>query len=64
MTTDPSLRSVAESVPIDWGAVRTHLAAHGHRLDADPVDGVALVYRPPSQAAAGLRVHAMFIRPI
>lgn len=36
MTTDTGLRSVADSVPIDWEAVRTHLAANGHTLDRDP----------------------------
>lgn len=36
MTTDTGLRSVADSVPIDWEAVRAHLAANGHRLDRDP----------------------------
>jgi aminoglycoside phosphotransferase (APT) family kinase protein len=30
---------------LDWGAVRTYLATHGHRLDADP---------PPRQFAGGL----------
>ena len=43
--TQAELRSVAESVPLDWTAVRTHLAAHGMRLDADP---------PPRQFAGGL----------
>jgi aminoglycoside phosphotransferase (APT) family kinase protein len=35
--TETDLRTAAESVPLDWGAVRTHLATHGHRLDADPL---------------------------
>lgn len=42
---DHELRSAQDSVPIDWEAVRTHLAAHGHRLDNDP---------PPRQFAGGL----------
>ena len=42
---DTELRSAQDSVPIDWEAVRTHLAAHGHRLDRDP---------PPRQFAGGL----------
>jgi aminoglycoside phosphotransferase (APT) family kinase protein len=45
VTTDTGLRSAAESVPLDWAAVRAHLAAYGHRLDADP---------PPRQFAGGL----------
>src|SRR4051794_5949164 len=45
VTTDTGLRSAAESVLLDWEAVRTYLAAHGHRLDADP---------PPRQFAGGL----------
>jgi aminoglycoside phosphotransferase (APT) family kinase protein len=45
VTTDPGLRSAAESVPIDWAAVGAHLAAHGHRLDDTP---------PPRQFAGGL----------
>ncbi len=45
MTPETGLRSAAESVPLDWAAVRRHLAAHGHRLDADP---------PPRQFAGGL----------
>ena len=36
MTTETGLRSAAESVQLDWGAVRTYLAAHGHRLETDP----------------------------
>jgi aminoglycoside phosphotransferase (APT) family kinase protein len=42
---DPALRSTADSVPLDWNAVRTHLATHGHILDPDP---------PPRQFAGGL----------
>jgi aminoglycoside phosphotransferase (APT) family kinase protein len=42
---ETGLRSAADSVPLDWGAVRLYLAAHGHRLDADP---------PPRQFAGGL----------
>ncbi len=42
---EPGLRSQADSVPLDWHAVGAHLAAHGHRLDADP---------PPRQFAGGL----------
>lgn len=42
---DPELRSAQDSVPIDWQAVRTHLAAHGLRLDEAP---------PPRQFAGGL----------
>jgi aminoglycoside phosphotransferase (APT) family kinase protein len=45
VTTENGLRSAADSVPLDWDAVRTYLAAHGHRLDADP---------PPRQFAGGL----------
>ncbi len=45
MTTETGLRSAAESVPLDWGAVRAHLASHGHRLDDEP---------PPRQFAGGL----------
>ncbi len=45
MTTETGLRSAAESVPLDWEAVRAYLAAHGHRLDAEP---------PPRQFAGGL----------
>jgi len=45
VASETSLRSAAESVPLDWAAVRTYLAAHGHRLDADP---------PPRQFAGGL----------
>ena len=43
--TPADLRTPAESVPLDWGAARVHLAAHGLRLDADP---------PPRQFAGGL----------
>lgn len=42
---ETELRSPEDSVPIDWGAVRAHLAGHGHRLDDDP---------PPRQFAGGL----------
>ncbi len=42
---EPGLRSQADSVKLDWTAVRAHLAAHGHRLDTDP---------PPRQFAGGL----------
>ena len=42
---DAGLRSQADSVPLDWNAVRAHLAAYGHRLDTDP---------PPRQFAGGL----------
>jgi aminoglycoside phosphotransferase (APT) family kinase protein len=45
MVPETELRSPGDSVPIDWGAVRTHLAAHGHRLDDDP---------PPRQFSGGL----------
>jgi aminoglycoside phosphotransferase (APT) family kinase protein len=43
--TETGLRSAAESVALDWHAVRLHLAAHGRRLDPDP---------PPRQFAGGL----------
>jgi aminoglycoside phosphotransferase (APT) family kinase protein len=43
--TEAGLRSTAESVSLDWDAVRSHLATHGHRLDAEP---------PPRQFAGGL----------
>ncbi len=43
--TPAEVRSPRESVPLDWAAVRRHLAAHGMRLDADP---------PPRQFAGGL----------
>lgn len=39
------LRSSAESVPLDWPALRDHLARHGHRLEIEP---------PPRQFAGGL----------
>lgn len=39
------VRSPQESVPIDWEAIRTYLAAHGLRLDRDPL---------PRQFAGGL----------
>ena len=45
MTPETGLRSAAESVPLDWEAVRAHLAEHGHRLDAEPL---------PRQFAGGL----------
>ncbi len=45
MTPETGLRSAAESVPLDWAAVRAHLAEHGHRLDAEPL---------PRQFAGGL----------
>lgn len=45
MATEAGLRSVAESVPLDWDAVGAYLAAHGHRLDAEPA---------PRQFAGGL----------
>ena len=39
------VRPPEQSVPLDWDAVRAHLAAHGLRLDDDP---------PPRQFAGGL----------
>ena len=39
------LRTAGESVPLDWEAVRAHLAGHGLTLDRDP---------PPRQFAGGL----------
>jgi aminoglycoside phosphotransferase (APT) family kinase protein len=39
------VRLPEHSVPLDWDAVRTHLATHGLRLDHDP---------PPRQFAGGL----------
>ena len=39
------VRSSEDSVPLDWNAVRAHLAAHGLRLAHDP---------PPRQFAGGL----------
>ena len=45
MTTETGLRSTADSVKLDWGAVAAYLAAHGHRLETDP---------PPRQFAGGL----------
>jgi aminoglycoside phosphotransferase (APT) family kinase protein len=39
------LRSSAETVPLDWPALRAHLARHGHRLEIEP---------PPRQFAGGL----------
>src|SRR5271166_4247753 len=39
------VRSAEQSVPLDWGAVRTYLAREGLRLDGDP---------PPRQFAGGL----------
>ena len=44
-TNKSELRSTAESVPLDWPAVRAYLAGHGLRLDDDP---------PPRQFAGGL----------
>lgn len=41
----PDLRSVAESVPLDWPRAATYLAAHGHALRTNP---------PPRQFAGGL----------
>ena len=45
MTTEDGLWSAADSVALDWDAVRVHLAAHDHFLDPDP---------PPRQFAGGL----------
>jgi aminoglycoside phosphotransferase (APT) family kinase protein len=45
VSSDTGLRSVAESVPLDWAAVGAYLAAHGHSLATDP---------PPRQFAGGL----------
>jgi aminoglycoside phosphotransferase (APT) family kinase protein len=45
VATETGLRSAADSVPLDWGAVGTYLAGHGHHLDTD---------RPPRQFAGGL----------
>lgn len=45
MTTPVEVRSTAESVPLDWTAVRAHLASHGLRLDTEPA---------PRQFAGGL----------
>jgi aminoglycoside phosphotransferase (APT) family kinase protein len=42
---ETGLRPAGESVPLDWAAVARHLAAHGHRLDAEP---------EPRQFAGGL----------
>jgi aminoglycoside phosphotransferase (APT) family kinase protein len=42
---ESGLRSAADSVALDWDAVRVYLTHHGHRLDADP---------PPRQFAGGL----------
>jgi aminoglycoside phosphotransferase (APT) family kinase protein len=39
------LRSPEQSVKLDWGALRAHLAAHGKRLASEP---------PPTQFAGGL----------
>ena len=39
------VRSAAQSVALDWAALREHLAAQGLRLDSDP---------PPRQFAGGL----------
>ncbi|WP_428485153.1 phosphotransferase family protein [Rhodopila sp.] len=45
MPPETGLRSAMDSVPLDWEAVRRHLAIQGRRLDADP---------PPRQFAGGL----------
>ena len=45
MADQTSLRSAAESVPLDWVAVGRYLTQYGHRLEADP---------PPRQFAGGL----------
>jgi aminoglycoside phosphotransferase (APT) family kinase protein len=45
VTQETALRSVADSVPLDWAAVGAHLAAFGHHLDTD---------KPPRQFAGGL----------
>jgi aminoglycoside phosphotransferase (APT) family kinase protein len=45
VSSDTGLRSVAESVPLDWAAVGAYLAAHGHNLATEP---------PPRQFAGGL----------
>ena len=45
MQQSADVRSADESVPLDWTAVRAHLAAHGLRLDVEP---------PPRQFAGGL----------
>ncbi len=45
MVAEAELRSPEDSVPVDWAAVRAHVAAHGHRLDDDPA---------PRQFAGGL----------
>ena len=45
MPIETGLRSAADSVPLDWNAVREYLATKGHRLDLDP---------PPRQFAGGL----------
>jgi len=45
VSSETGLRSVAESVPLDWAAVGAFLAAQGHKLAADP---------PPRQFAGGL----------
>ncbi len=47
MAEETGLRSAADSVSLDWDAVRAHLALHGRRLDADP---------PPRQFAGGLAI--------
>ncbi|MGH7153344.1 MAG: phosphotransferase family protein, partial [Acetobacteraceae bacterium] len=44
-TATVDLRSPADSVPLDWPALRLYLATHGMVLDADP---------PPQQFAGGL----------
>jgi aminoglycoside phosphotransferase (APT) family kinase protein len=45
VASETGLRSVAESVPLDWASVGRYLAAQGHSLAADP---------PPRQFAGGL----------
>jgi aminoglycoside phosphotransferase (APT) family kinase protein len=39
------LRSQGQSIPMDWDALRRHLAAHGKQLELDP---------PPTQFSGGL----------
>ena len=45
MQPQADVRTAAQSVPLDWSAVRSYLAGHGLRLDADP---------SPRQFAGGL----------
>ncbi len=45
MPPETGLRSAADSVPLDWNAIRVHLAVFGHRLDPEP---------SPRQFAGGL----------